>query len=53
MKNNILLYGGSFNPIHNGHLITARYVAEKLGIKKVVLIPSAHHPFNKKNMIAG
>lgn len=51
MKYNILLYGGSFNPIHNGHLITARYVGEKLGVGRVAFIPSAHHPFNKKNII--
>ncbi len=40
----ILLYGGSFNPIHNGHLIVARHVAERLGIGQVVLIPSASPP---------
>lgn len=51
MKYSILLYGGSFNPIHNGHLITVRYVAEKLGVSSAIFIPSANHPFNKGNMI--
>ena len=40
----IALYGGSFNPIHNGHLIVARDVAERIGVSRVVLIPSASPP---------
>jgi nicotinate-nucleotide adenylyltransferase len=36
--------GGAFNPIHLGHLLCARAVAEALDIKKVVLIPSGQSP---------
>jgi nicotinate-nucleotide adenylyltransferase len=36
--------GGSFNPIHLGHLIVARTIAEAKGFSKVVLIPSAQPP---------
>jgi len=43
-----LLLGGSFNPIHNGHLIISRYIAESLGISKVLLIPSGNHPTKRK-----
>lgn len=39
-----LCFGGSFNPIHHGHLLCARAVAEKAGFEKVVLIPSANPP---------
>jgi len=39
-----LYFGGSFNPIHCGHLITARAAGEKLGFEKVVLVPSAVPP---------
>ena len=38
------LYGGSFNPIHNGHLIVARAVAERLQLDRVILLPSARPP---------
>jgi nicotinate-nucleotide adenylyltransferase len=41
----ILLYGGSFDPIHHGHLISARAVAERLGARKVILLPAARSPF--------
>lgn len=40
----ILLFGGTFDPIHNGHLIIAESAAEKLGVEKVALIPSANPP---------
>ncbi len=38
------IFGGSFDPPHNGHLITARAAAEQLNLKKVLLIPTANQP---------
>lgn len=40
----VALHGGSFDPIHNGHLIVARAVAETLGLNRVVFLPSARPP---------
>lgn len=45
----ILCYGGSFNPIHHGHLICARHVAEKLGFTGVKLIPSGKSPHKNRS----
>ena len=44
MAEDILLFGGSFDPVHNGHLIVSRFIAEKLGIARVILIPAASPP---------
>lgn len=41
----ILLMGGSFDPVHNGHLVIARDARERLGLARVVLVPAAQSPF--------
>ena len=38
------LYGGSFDPVHHGHLILAREAREQLGLERVLFIPAAHSP---------
>lgn len=48
----IALFGGSFNPIHHGHLIIARAVAERLGAARLVLIPSASPPHKQGEDLA-
>lgn len=47
-----LLFGGSFDPIHHGHLITARAVAEMLDVDRVVIIPSAAPPHKLDKRLA-
>jgi nicotinate-nucleotide adenylyltransferase len=42
---NIGLYGGSFDPIHNGHLILARDAMERLELDKVIFLPALISPF--------
>jgi nicotinate-nucleotide adenylyltransferase len=39
-----LCLGGSFNPIHHGHLICARAAAESANFDRVLLIPSSQPP---------
>ncbi len=39
-----LCFGGSFNPIHYGHLRISQAVANKIGYEKILLIPSAQPP---------
>lgn len=44
----VALFGGSFNPIHNGHLqIANELIAEKI-VDEVWLIPCGNHAFDKK-----
>lgn len=48
----ILLFGGSFDPIHNGHLIISRAAAEKLGVDRLILIPAAQPPHKAGTIVA-
>jgi nicotinate-nucleotide adenylyltransferase len=38
------VYGGTFNPIHVGHLRAAEETAEALGLERVLFVPSALPP---------
>ena len=41
------IYGGTFDPIHHGHLILAREAREHLKLDLVMLVPAAVSPFKK------
>ena len=44
MKNDrkVGIMGGTFNPIHNGHLMLARCAQEQIGLDKVLIMPSGN-----------
>ncbi len=46
----VAIYGGSFNPIHTGHLITAGYVREICGLDKIIFIPCYISPHKTSTM---
>lgn len=43
-KNRIGLMGGTFDPIHLGHLIIAETARERLSLDKIVFIPAGNPP---------
>ncbi len=45
------LYFGSFNPIHNGHLIIANHVAENCAVDAVWFIVSPHNPLKESQSL--
>ena len=54
MKEKIGLFGGSFNPIHLGHIHLAIDVLEKRGLDKILFCPAALNPhkMESKELIA-
>lgn len=44
MTDRVVIFGGTFNPVHFGHLIVARSVAEHFGAARVMLVPAATPP---------
>ena len=45
------LFFGSFNPIHNGHLILAELIVEKASLDECWLILSPHNPHKKRSSL--
>jgi nicotinate-nucleotide adenylyltransferase len=41
------LFGGSFDPVHHGHLIVARVAAESLGLDELRFLPAREQPFKQ------
>lgn len=41
---NVALYGGSFDPVHRGHLAVARAAAGKFSLSRVIFVPAGVQP---------
>jgi nicotinate-nucleotide adenylyltransferase len=48
---NIALFGGTFDPIHTGHLQAARRAAEKLDLDRVFIVPSGGPPHKRRDRL--
>lgn len=47
------IMGGTFNPIHYGHLVTAQEAIDQFNLDKVIFIPTGEPPHKTSDFIAG
>ena len=50
-KRRLGLFGGSFDPVHNGHLTIARKLSKVFGFEFVLFIPAHHAPHKKSAVV--
>ena len=43
------LFGGSFDPVHAGHLLVAQVACEELGLSRIFFVLAAQSPFKPEN----
>ena len=46
------IFGGSFNPIHYGHLMICEYIKEEMDLDKVIFIPTGNPPHKELELSA-
>jgi len=50
-QENIALYGGSFDPVHLGHLAVARAAAERFALARVYFVPADVQPLKSQQRV--
>ena len=48
---NIAIFGGTFDPVHRGHIIVARAAVAKFALKQVWFVPADIPPHKQKTPI--
>ena len=46
------VFGGTFNPVHKGHIMLAEYCMESVGLDRIIMIPTAVPPHKISNNLA-
>lgn len=47
MMNKVALFGGTFDPVHLGHISCVQHLVEKMDFSKVVLVPTSQNPLKR------
>ncbi|MEZ5306374.1 MAG: nicotinate-nucleotide adenylyltransferase [Pyrinomonadaceae bacterium] len=49
MKKRIAFYGGTFDPVHNGHMAVAEGISKRFGLDEFHFVPAFHAPHKPEN----
>ncbi|HEX5735039.1 MAG TPA: nicotinate-nucleotide adenylyltransferase [Blastocatellia bacterium] len=52
LSERIGIYGGTFDPVHNGHIEIARRVARNFGLDKLLIVPTSRPPHKDHGSIS-
>ncbi len=52
MARGVAAFGGTFDPVHNGHMIIARSILEQLQLDRVLFVPAAQPPHKEDRSIS-
>lgn len=47
------IFGGSFNPIHNGHIEIVKFMISTLSLDKILIVPLGIPSHKKNNLVTG
>lgn len=48
---NIGIFGGTFNPVHSGHILLAQYCKQELNLDKVSIVPAFTPPHKESSQL--
>ena len=46
------IFGGAFNPVHNGHIALAKHYMTSLGLERIIFIPTHIPPHKTDELLA-
>lgn len=48
----VALFGGTFNPVHNGHIFICKQIMSQFGIDEIIFIPTGDPPHKRNIKVA-